>query len=104
MESDIDLASKTGIRPRVIEEIRTLACKYHVEKVILFGSRARGDFKSTSDIDLAVEGGEFTRFALDIEEETYTLLKYDIVDLSRDIRQELRDSIVREGNVPYEKV
>ncbi len=31
MESDIDLASKTGIRPRVIEEIRTLACKYHVE-------------------------------------------------------------------------
>ncbi len=72
--------------------------------MILFGSRARGDFKSTSDIDLAVEGGEFTRFALDIEEETYTLLKYDIVDLSRDIRQELRDSIVREGKVLYEKV
>jgi Predicted nucleotidyltransferases len=53
----------------VIEEIRTLACKYHVEKMILFGARARGDFKRTSDIDLAVEGGEFTRFALDIEEE-----------------------------------
>lgn len=37
--------------------------------MILFGARARGDFKRTSDIDLAVEGGEFTRFALDIEEE-----------------------------------
>ena len=74
MESDIDLASKTGIRPRVIEEIRTLACKYHVEKVILFGSRARGDFKSTSDIDLAVEGGEDTRFAVVIEEVSYPIL------------------------------
>ena len=51
-----------------------------------------------------MEGGEFTRFALDVEEETYTLLKYDIVDLSRDIRQELRDSIEREGKVLYEKV
>ena len=69
MESVNRLAKHSGIRPRVIEEIRTQACQYHVEKMILFGSRARGDFKRTSDIDLAVEGGEFTRFALDIEEE-----------------------------------
>ena len=32
----------TGIRPEVIEEIRNLAQKYDIEKVILFGSRARG--------------------------------------------------------------
>ena len=31
----------TGIRPEVIEEIRNLAQKYDIEKVILFGSRAR---------------------------------------------------------------
>lgn len=35
-----------------------------------FGSRARGDFKRTSDIDLAVSGGDFCRFALDVDEET----------------------------------
>ncbi len=45
-------------------------------KVILFGSRARGDFRRTSDIDLAVTGGDFDRFALDVEEETTTLLEY----------------------------
>jgi len=39
----------TGIRPEVIEEIRNLAQKYDIEKVILFGSRARGDFRRTSD-------------------------------------------------------
>ena len=44
----------TGIREQVIKEIIDFAKKYDVEKVLLFGSRARGDFKRTSDIDLAV--------------------------------------------------
>lgn len=48
----------TGIRDEVIQEIREIAEKYKVEKVILFGSRARGDFHRTSDIDLAVKGGD----------------------------------------------
>ena len=41
----------TGIKPQVMEEIRELARKYDIEKVVLFGSRARGDFRRTSDID-----------------------------------------------------
>ena len=47
----------TGIRPLVILEIQDLAKKYGISKVILFGSRARGDFRRTSDIDLAATGG-----------------------------------------------
>lgn len=87
----------TGIRPEVIEEIRNLAQKYDIEKVILFGSRARGDFRRTSDIDIAVTGGDFARFALDVDEETSTLLEYDIVNLDRDMQDELRESIEKEG-------
>ena len=94
----------TGIRTEVIDEIRILARKYDVKKVILFGSRARGDFKRTSDIDLAVEGGEFAKFALDVEEDTPTLLEYDIVDLCREMQPLLREAILREGRVLYEKV
>jgi predicted nucleotidyltransferase len=94
----------TGIKSAVLEEIRTLAHKYHIKKVILFGSRARGDFKRTSDIDIAAEGGEFARFALDVDEETSTLLKFDIVDMERNIQKELRDSIEKEGIVIYEEV
>ena len=71
---------------------------------MLFGSRARGDFKRTSDIDLAVAGGDFLRFALDVEEETSTLLEFDIVDLDRCMQQALRDSIEKEGRVIFEKV
>ena len=94
----------TGIREQVIKEIIDFAKKYDVEKVLLFGSRARGDFKRTSDIDLAVSGGDFDRFALDVDEETTTLLMFDIVDLDREMQSELRESIEKEGVILYEKV
>ena len=88
---------KTGIKCKVLQEIIQLAKKNCVEKVILFGSRARGDFRRTSDIDIAVTGGDFARFALDVDEETSTLLEYDIVNLDRDMQDELRESIEKEG-------
>lgn len=71
----------TGINQKVIEEIRTIAKKYDIEAVKLFGSRARGDYRERSDIDLAVYGGKTVKFALEVDEETSTLLKYDIVDM-----------------------
>ena len=95
---------ETGIRKEVIEEIRNFARKYQVKKVILFGSRARGDYKRTSDIDIAVSGGDFARFALDVEEETSTLLEFDIVNLDREMQDELREAIEREGKLLYEKI
>ena len=95
---------ETGIKPVVIKEIKNIAQKYGVEKIILFGSRARGDFFQTSDIDLAVSGGNKVMFKLDIEDETSTLLTFDVVDLDEDINQKLRESISREGIVIYEKI
>lgn len=94
----------TGLRPEVVESVRELAQKYHIAKVILFGSRARGDYRKTSDIDLAVSGGDVIRFALDVEEETPTLLKYDIVNLDGVVQKALLASIEKEGKVLYEKV
>lgn len=94
----------TGIREQVIKEIIDFAKKYDVEKVLLFGSRARGDFKRTSDIDLAVSGGDFDRFALDVDEETTTLLMFDIIDLDREMQPEFREAIEKEGVILYEKI
>ena len=86
---------ETGIKPIVIEEICDFARKYNVKKVILFGSRA---------IDLAVQGGDFIRFMLDVNEETSTLLSFDIINLDEEIMSELRKSIEKEGKVIYEEV
>ena len=104
MRMDKIIIDQTGIKQQVINEICELAQKYNVEQVLLFGSRSRGDYKRTSDIDLAVRGGDIDRFALDVEEETTTLLEYDIVDMSREMQDELRQSIMREGKILYEKV
>ena len=95
---------KTGIDDKVIEEIQGLAKKSKVDKVILFGYRSRGDYQRASDIDLAVSGGDITGFALDVDEETSTPLKYDVVDLDGTMGEELRESIRREGIVLYEKI
>lgn len=95
---------KTGIKPQVLAEIIELAQKYNLNKVILFGSRARGDFHRVSDIDLAVTGGNIARFALDVEEETSTLLKFDVVNLDLSVQPELLEAIDREGIVIYESL
>ena len=89
--------ANTGIKTEVIDEIISFAKKHDIHCVILFGSRARGDFKRTSDIDIAASGGDFDRFAS-------TLLEFDIVDLDRDMQDALRESIRREGKILFEKV
>lgn len=96
--------SDTGIREAVLTEIRDLAEKYGLERMVLFGSRARGDYKKTSDIDLAVTGGNITLFTLDVEEETSTLLSFDVVNLDGSVQEELRKSIEQEGRLLYEKI
>ena len=57
-----NLYKNTGIKQNVVEEIIQLAEKYGLEKVILFGSRAQGDYKEQSDIDLAFCGGDSSRY------------------------------------------
>lgn len=94
----------TGIKENVIREIVELAKKYDLKKVILFGSRARGDFKRASDIDLAVSGGNISMFALDVAEETSTLLQFDVVNLDLALQEKLLESIEKEGLLLYEKV
>lgn len=94
----------TGISESLINEIVNLAIKHSIEKIILFGSRARGDYNKTSDIDLAVSGGNTVEFTLDAEECTNTLLKFDVVNLDGAVQKELLEMINKEGKVVYEKV
>lgn len=103
-ETGIKSVKETGIRPIVIEEIRNFARKNGIKKVVLFGSRARGDHWRASDIDLAVWGGDIQNFAFDVDEKTSTLLKYDVIDMDKGVQEELQKSIDREGIVIYEEV
>ena len=94
----------TGINEKGLREIQELADRYKIHRVILFGSRARGDYHKTSDIDLAVSGGDIVSFTIDVDEETYTLLNFDVVNLDGPVQEELRESIEKEGIIIYEKI
>ena len=49
---------KYGLPQSTIEKICTVLSHYpHVEKAILYGSRAKGNYKNGSDIDLTLRGG-----------------------------------------------
>ena len=81
----------------IIAEIVSIAKVRRIKKLLLFGSRARGDNKEHSDIDLAVSGGDTLGFSLDVEEKTNTLLSFDIVDMNEPITDKLRQEIERDG-------
>ena len=93
-----------GIDDSIEQDIISIAIKNDIKKLILFGSRALGDFKRTSDIDLAVEGGNISAFAVQVDEEVSTLLEFDIINLDGRVQKELLESIRREGVLLYEKI
>lgn len=85
-------------------EIIDLALQCQLDRVILFGSRARGDNHERSDIDLAIQGGDTVAFAASADEDIPTLLMFDVVDLDKPMQSELLEEIRKDGVVIYEKV
>jgi predicted nucleotidyltransferase len=90
---------------RAITETLRKACP-KIEKIILFGSRARGDFRSRSDIDIAVSCPQASqREWLDLYdsiEDAPTLLSIDLVRLEN-AGASLRNRILGEGQTLYER-
>lgn len=91
------------IPERVLQEILQFARDAGVERLVLFGSRARGTYSERSDIDLAVYGGDFDAFYFRVQEETESLLEFDLIDMHRKVSPSLLEEIEREGIEIYEK-
>ena len=92
-----------NLPPRVEREIVAFAKKHDIQKVVLFGSRARCTNTDRSDIDIAVYGGNFDDFYFDIKEKIHSLLMFDIVEADKKISEELQNEIRKDGVVIYEK-
>ncbi|GIV26233.1 MAG: hypothetical protein KatS3mg027_0047 [Bacteroidia bacterium] len=99
---------KYGLSDKTIDLINAVFSKHpEVETAILYGSRAKGNFHTGSDIDLTLTGTNLTLSILHkIEDEIDDLLLPYKVDLSilQDIEnKELLDHIQRVGKVFYSK-
>ena len=87
------------------QQIAQFAREAGAKRVILFGSRARGTNYPKSDIDLAIEGcPDFPALEDRLQEELWSLLRLDIVNLDARVSDELRQEIARDGKVLYEEV
>ena len=94
---------KYNLPDRVLRELFSFARKYSINKIVVFGSRARGTNTERSDIDIAVYGGDFDSFYWDVKEKTNSLLMFDIVQADSSISNELKKEIQKDGVVIYEK-
>ena len=98
----------TGLKESVINDvIDIITRRAPVEKIILYGSRARGDFKPVSDVDIALDAPQWSDVDVavikgQLEEKVPTLLKFDLVLISQIKKKSLRDNILKEGIVIYE--
>lgn len=91
---------KHGLPKEAYEKIKKVMDDNKEYKIVLFGSRARGDYKETSDIDLAI----LTAVS---KEEKYKIMneidlldivyKIDLVFVDSNTKLELLESIKRDG-------
>jgi len=89
----------------VLEQIKQLGSKYKVEKIVLFGSRARGDHSPVSDYDIAVYSQDMSpidqaRFWAEAEDIS-TLNKLDLLFIDGTIDEEMSKNIKQDGVIIY---
>lgn len=97
-----------GLKQNQINAINSIFKEYNaIERVIIYGSRAKGTYKPGSDIDLVVEGNDLTFSELmSVENKLDDLLlpyKIDLSEKNSISSEELLGHIQRVGKVFYEK-
>ena len=99
-----DLATRTGLPSHAIGKLRSLfACWPAVESVVLYGSRAKGNFRPGSDIDITILGeGVALDDLLRIDTAIDDLLLPWTVDLSRRVDIENPDLLAHIDRVGIE--
>lgn len=93
-----------GLSNDVIEKMKQVFAQFpNIEQVLVFGSRAKGNYKEGSDIDLALKGAALnlqTLQNLELKlEELYLPYKIDMVIYENIANDALKEHIDRVGMV-----
>jgi predicted nucleotidyltransferase len=98
---------KFGLSDTVINELQDVFRHYaNIEKVLIFGSRSKGNFREGSDIDLAVIGkgvdyNQLLSILCEIDD-LELLYSVDLIDYNKKKGTPIGDHIDRVGKVFYE--
>jgi len=100
------MENKFGLPQRTIDVILDFfKTKPEIEKVVIYGSRAKGTFKNGSDIDFAIWTDKpelVLRIAGELDD-LPTPYKFDVVNYNTIENEALKNSINTEGKVFFVK-
>lgn len=87
--------------------IQIIASSNLAKTIVLFGSRARDDFRENSDFDVAVEWinhkeNEILKLKAELDEKPLTLYKIDLLDINTAGSEYLKE-IQSEGKIIWQK-
>jgi len=98
---------KFGLDDKIVNSIIDIIKKYKVDKAVIFGSRARGDYKKTSDIDIAIFSKDMTYLELNLLrdqlDQLYIIYKIDLVQIERLTNKKMLENIEKNGKIVYIK-
>ncbi len=99
---------KFGLKEEIIMQINGVFTKYRqIEKAVIYGSRAKGNFKNGSDIDLTLKGAGLNLSVINslLNELDDLLLPYtfDVSNFKQISNPDLVEHIERVGKVFYER-
>ena len=98
---------KFGLSDRVIEELQAVFHQHpNIDKVLIFGSRAKGNYREGSDIDLAALGtgldyAQLLQILAEIDD-LGLLYSVDLLDYHKIINTPIGEHIDRVGQVFYQ--
>ena len=79
-----------------------------IEEAVIFGSRAQGNYKNGSDVDIALKGkdidaGIISHISYRLNEETLLPYKFDIINYHTITNDDLIEQINQTGKTIYSK-
>ncbi len=94
-----------GLPERTLKELREyFLSQKNIEKVLIYGSRAKGTYHNGSDIDFAIIGENINTLRIHSDlDDLPTPYKYDILDYKNLTHEGMLQSIETDGKVFFEK-
>lgn len=96
-----------GFKDGDMETIVAVLKKHpQIEQAVIFGSRAKGDYKPGSDVDMALKGNVHditSEISYTLNEDSLLPYKFDVLDYNSISNKDLIDHINRVGIVIYGK-
>ena len=97
------MVNNFGLPERTINElIEFFESKPEIEKVVIYGSRAKGSYKNGSDIDFAIwsDKGTIAEILLELDE-LPTPYMFDVTNYKTLTHEGMKTSIDRDGKIFY---